>query len=118
MDKLQSSEAQLIGQMLQVLQSDARDTKVSVEEINKSLQVLTRLEAQHAETRGALQRAFDTIQKVDEKFDGKVSKHDERLQAIEIVMPGLKEMRKWVIGVALGGVTLIFLALARLVLKV
>ena len=74
--------------------------------IKDSLVALVRLEAHHAETREALNRAF-------REFDRLEAKHDalaERVAVIEKDIPPLKEARTWLVTGMLGTLGLVGLA--------
>lgn len=68
--------------------------------IAKSLEALVRLEQHHADTRSGLDRAWRAIEqdraRMDEIEDRIPKALADRLQAIEIDMPGLKETSRWV----------------------
>ena len=88
-----------------VLEKSCDDMKEAIMDIRDSLQVLVRLEERHAETREALSRAFGDIEKVE-----------NRLKNIELHMPGLVEMRGWVIMGMLGIAGLVGVALVGMVI--
>jgi len=81
--------------------SDIRD---AVHSISEAVQAIAALEERHAETTRALGRAFTAIQDVD-----------TRVRAIEVVLPGLKEIRRWVIAAVLGIVGLVGVGLIGVV---
>ena len=93
-----------IDNRVAVLERSCDEMKTAIMDIRDSLQVLVRLEERHAETREALSRAFGDIEKVE-----------LRLSTIEQHMPGLVEMRGWVIMGMLGIAGLVGVALVGLV---
>lgn len=107
-----SGEARILGMQLASVQSDTSEMKTVVGEINKSLQVLVRLEAQYAETRGSLTRAFEGVDKTNLRVDAL----EARLRPIEVAQPGLQESRGWIIAIAGAAVGMMLIAIASLVL--
>lgn len=89
-------------QLLERGQDDVRDAVVS---IKGSLESLVRLEERHAETREALGRVFTYTEKLE-----------ERIEAIEKVLPGLLEARGWVITACMGILSVVGLAVLGLVI--
>lgn len=87
-----------------VLERSCDDMRAAIFDIRDSLQVLARLEERHGETREALSRAFADIEKLE-----------TRVQKIELHLPGLIEMRGWVIMGMLGIAGLVGVALVGLV---
>ena len=77
--------------------------ETTLSKISDNLSTLTRLEEKHGETRIALERAFASI-----------SKTDERVRNIETEMPTLKLVRKWVIGGVVSGIGLMLAGLFKL----
>lgn len=71
--------------------SEIRD---AVTAIARGVDTLASLEVRHAETRSALERAFAAIAKAEQE----ATDLESRVRAVEIAMPGLKEVRAWVIG--------------------
>lgn len=71
--------------------------------ISENLERLAALEQKHLETREALNRAFSSIGKVD-----------ERLRVIEMEIPTLKMVSKWVVAGVLGIVSMLGVALFKL----
>jgi len=93
-----------IDNRVAVLERSCDDMKSAIFDIRDSLQVLARLEERHAETRDALGRAFNDIEKME-----------ERVKNIELHLPGLIEMRGWVVMGMLGIAGLVGVALVGLV---
>ncbi len=63
----------------------------STAEISASLSALVRLEEQHAETRRALERAFNALKDAD-----------QRMEKVENEMPTLRLVQKWVFATVSG----------------
>lgn len=84
----------------------------AVQEIAKSTSMIAALEARHAETRDGLERAFTEIAKLESADE----KKGERITAIEIDMPGLREMRKYIVSGVIGIVGIVGTAIVGLVL--
>jgi len=89
--------------------NELRDAVMSLrdsqQEISKSLQRLVSLEERHMETREAMSRAFGAIEKVN-----------DRLLKIEQDMPGLREVRGWVINGVLTVVAIVGAGVLALVI--
>lgn len=78
----------------------------TLEAIRDNLTQLAQLEQKHIETREALGRAFDEL-----------DKHDGRIRSIEGEMPTLKLTRGWVISGVLGVFALLAVAIVKLVAR-
>jgi hypothetical protein len=74
--------------------------------MSDNLQRLTALEQRHFDTRNSLDRAFETIEKVD-----------VRLKDVELEMPVLRIVKNWVIAAVIGIVGLVGIALFTLLTK-
>jgi chromosome segregation ATPase len=90
-----------------------REIRDGIKEIATNTGKLTILEERHSETRDALARAFAEISRVQESkcdvdrctaahqsLEDRAIKAEARISAIETVMPGLKELRTWVLTIA------------------
>ena len=84
----------------------------AVQEIAKSTSMIAALEARHAETRDGLERAFTEISKLETSDE----KKGERITAIEIEMPGLREMRKLIVTGVVGIIGIVGAAVIGLVI--
>lgn len=122
MSVLASAEARILGVMLSQLASETKRNADAVLAINETLHVLTRLEQGQGhvldslkEGRVTMSRQNDRLNEI-EKHMPALLKHSERLAAIEPHMPGLIETRKWVVGGVIAGVSMICLALIKLVI--
>ncbi len=91
---------------LAVIEGNQVEFKGAVIGIQKNLEMLVRLEERHAETREALGRAFAAQEKLE-----------ERIEVIEKHMPGLVEMRGWILAGMLATLGLVGLALVGLVVS-
>jgi len=109
----------------------------AVESIAESLTTLARLEAHHEETRGAVTRSFKAIEKCEKKIEdleeSRVKKadcskchadqkelekaQDTKIAAIEVEMPTLKLVRRWVIAGVMGIMGIFGVAVLHLVMK-
>lgn len=106
-------------------QSEMREVILSLREsqqaISNSLERLVRLEERHVETREALARAFAATEKQGEALHNiklQVPNNLEpRLRELENNMPGLLELRRWVIAGVMSVVGLIGCGIIGLVIK-
>lgn len=78
------------------------DTLVpAVEKISECLERLVRLEERHSETREAINRVVTDISRVQDLVTDirlrMPDNLDKRLHQIEVTVPGLVEMRRWVV---------------------
>lgn len=76
----------------------------TLQAISDNLTQLATLEQKHIETRDALARAFKQIDRTD-----------ERVRVIEMDMPTLRIVRKWVMAAVLGIVALVGVELIKMV---
>lgn len=102
---LTSAEARIIGATLAHLASETKRNADAVVSINENLHVLTRLE----QAQGHI---------LDRLRDGatQMNDHERRLRELEQPMPGLLELRRWVVGGVIASVSMMGLALAKLVI--
>lgn len=106
-------------------QAEMREVIISLREsqqsISNSLERLVRLEERHIETREALGRAFSSIEKHAETLhDIKMQipmNLEPRLRSLETQMPGLTELRRWVVAGVMSVVGLIGCGIIGLVIK-
>jgi hypothetical protein len=78
----------------------------AVNSIKDSFETLVRLEERNAETKVAIERSFKELHEID-----------ERLRKIEVILPGLQEIRTWVVGGVLSTVSVVGSGVVALVLK-
>lgn len=104
-DLLQSTEARLLGREMRNMREHMEQFAVSQREISASLAVLSRLEVNHA---SFLERQIELAKTTRNQ--------EERLRSVELDMPGLKELRKWVIGGVIAGVGMLGASLIKLVI--
>lgn len=106
-------------------QADMREVlgalKESQQAISNSLERLVRLEERHIETRDALTRAFSAIDKHGEALHSiRLAipvNLEPRLRDLESNMPGLLEMRRWVVAGAMSVIGLMGCGVIGLVIK-
>jgi hypothetical protein len=103
--KLTSTEALVIQNTLSHLTAETKRNADAVFAINESLRTLTRLEVTHSATLKEVQTQAVAI--LDQ---------EKRLQVIERDMPGLRELRRWVVGGILAGIAMIGTAAVTVVL--
>lgn len=102
---LKSTEARLLGREMRHMREHMEQFAQSQREISASLVVLARLETNHA---AILSRQSELTKSAEG--------HEDRLREVELNMPGLKELRKWVIGGVIAGVGMLGASLIKLVL--
>ncbi len=106
-------------------QADMREVlgalKESQQAISNSLERLVRLEERHIETRDALTRAFAAIDKHGEALHSiRLAipvNLEPRLRDLESNMPGLLEMRRWVVAGVMSVIGLMGCGVIGLVIK-
>ena len=96
------------------MQSGLDDMKDALRELTTAVSRLAVVEERQANATAALERAFAAVQRVETEH----KQLDQRVQAVEIVMPQLKEMRAWVISGLLAGIGMIGLGMFKLVVAV
>ena len=96
-----------------LLESAISEIRDGIKEIAANTGKLAILGQRHAETRDGLGRAFDAISKCELGCKNK----EDRIRTIEIEMPGLREVRRWVVAGILSGVGLVLVAVVAVVLK-
>lgn len=73
----------------------------AVQEIGRSIAIIAetsrQTEMRHADHQKTVDRVFERFDKVDARMDIQ----DKRLQKMEVDMPGLREMRGWIVGAIL-----------------
>jgi chromosome segregation ATPase len=109
-----------------VLSKAIVEIRDGIKEIAANTGKLAVLEERHAETRDGLERAFKEIGKCQREHDDtddriktlEIAMPDrakERLGAIEVAMPGLKETRRWLMAGVFAAVAAVGLALFKMV---
>lgn len=76
----------------------------TLQAISENLHQLAALEQKHIETREALGRAFKSIEG-----------QDQRLRVIEMEMPTLRLVRKWVLAGAVGLISLVLIEVLKVI---
>jgi len=98
------AESDVMEYRLSALESSVGEIRSAVKSIDASLQILSRLEQRHAETRDGLERAFSEL-----------ADHETRVRVIEAEQPTTKLIKGWVIGGIVGGLSMMGIALVKLV---
>lgn len=104
-DESLETRVALAERELAEMRSLVRKIESHTAETAKAVTKLAVLEDRHAETRSALSRAF-------RELEGQ----EKRLHAVELELPVLKLVRRWVIGGVSAGVFLIAAAVVRVYL--
>lgn len=128
-DKINSVEARLLEANLEQIRSELRRQADTLVNISQSLQVLARVEEAQHNIRDRLkdgsqrltdhERRITQVETLTSRYDGSmrvVELHEKRIAQIEHLVPGLTELRRWVIGGLLAGIGMIGVALMKLVL--
>lgn len=102
---MSSAEARLLEAKVQHVAEQVTRSNVALEDVSRKLEPLPALVTSMEWIRQDLARGTATM--VD---------HDARLKRIEQDMPGLKELRRWVIAGVLAGVGMLGAALLKLVI--
>lgn len=102
---MSSAEARILSVKLDSLRQDVGEMKAAMADAVESLSRISLVE----------QRISDQISTVGVVFS-KLDNHSLRISAIEQDMPGLKELRRWVVGGILTGLGMMLLALIKLVI--
>jgi ABC-type uncharacterized transport system fused permease/ATPase subunit len=97
---------------LEQMQGDLVDMKAALRELTAAVGRLAVIEEKQSNTAATLERAFTALQKVEDRNE----KMELRVKDLELAMPGLKELRGWVIGGICSGVGMIGFAVFKLVL--
>lgn len=90
---------------LSVVEASLGRIEDAISQIAETMHMLTRLETQHEATAQAVGRVFD-----------KTDNLEARIEAIEVVMPGLKETRSWIVSGVIGVMGLLGVSVLGLVL--
>lgn len=97
---------------LEQMQGDLVDMKSALRELTAAVGRLAVIEEKQSNTAATLERAFTALKKVEDRNE----KMDLRVKALEVEMPGLKEVRAWVIGGVLSVVSVVGIAAYKLVM--
>lgn len=99
------------------LEDNFNDQKEVLSKIEQSLQSLVRLEERHIETRAGLDRAFKSIEKIDQRHTElhsiavqKIETLGNRVHAIEIEQPLTKAFRTHTINTLIGVIMILITA--------
>ena len=93
-----------VDRLVETVDKQGRRFDNKLDSIGQSISLLVRVDERQVAIAERLQAGAVTMQK-----------HEDRLTAIETAMPGLKEMRRWVIGGILAGIGMIGAAVLKLV---
>lgn len=104
-----------IEKRLSLMENSMQQVTEALRDVAQNMRDLVRLETSHAETRAALGRAFDSIEKIAEQGQDKHDKMDARLRLIEEALPELKTTSKWVKWGILGIIASVWAAVAGIV---
>lgn len=111
MNEISETSAEL---RLSQLERDMGDIKISIRDIAESLRTLIRLEEQHAVTRNLVLEVKADNEKFREKFREKVDTQikdlDNNIRSIQLELPTLQLVAKWVKAGVIGVVSLVGLA--------
>jgi predicted nucleic acid-binding Zn-ribbon protein len=99
------------------MQGALGEIRDGIKEIAHNTGKLALLEERHAETRDGLNRAFDAIKECEDQHDRHIEAYNERMRPIEAALPGLKELRRWVIAGILAIVGVVGTAVVTLVVS-
>lgn len=102
--ELQSAEAKVLGTIMVGVADDVHELRNTAQAIHQRLERLGVIEQQQQQNEQALGRAFSEIKDLREKVEPLVRDH-----------PQLMETRKWVIAGILGGLSMMGIALGKLV---
>lgn len=83
----------------------------ALNKIGEAINRFSLLEERHLETRGAIERAFNSISKTDHAIEQLAA----RVAAIELHMPQLRETRNWVVTGVLAGIAMIGAAILKVI---
>ena len=108
-----TAEVDVLAHRVTTVEAAVNEIKDAVATIASAVQAIAALEAHHSETRNGLERAFNAIANVEKE----VKEFDKRLRDIEVAMPGLKEVRTWVICGVLATVAIVGGAMAAMVVR-
>ncbi len=93
-----------VNRRLTVVESAIEEIKDATRSIAESVRAIAVLEERHSQTAQTLGRMFDDVKAVD-----------GRVRVIETDMPGLREIRRWVVGGVLSITSIVGAAIIALV---
>jgi hypothetical protein len=100
--EISSHEGKLLASILEGQGRQLARIDDTLTQVSKILENLGRLEERQAETTRAIERAFEAI-----------ADKDTRLKVVEIEVPSLKEVRRWVITGVLSTIGILVVGLAN-----
>lgn len=107
-DGITSAEGRLLAVQMGALRDDVKEVKETMREMARSLEQLVRIEEQQKDMRSAIGRAFDEMKAERVKRE----ELEARVAVVEKSMPGMNEMRKWLIGGVTSGIALLLAAVS------
>lgn len=107
-DGITSAEGRLLAVQMGALRDDVKEVKETMREMARSLEQLVRIEEQQKDMRSAIGRAFDEMKAERVKRE----ELETRVAVVEKSMPGMNEMRKWLIGGVTSGIALLLAAVS------
>jgi len=102
-DGITSAEGRLLAVQMGAMRDDVREVKDTMRDMARSLEQLVRIEEQQKDMRAAMVRAFDEIRTERERREP----IESRIGSIERDLPGLRELRRWVIAGVLSGLAML-----------
>ena len=100
--KMTSAEAQVLSERFIHTQENVALVIQALQEVNRKLEILPALSA--------------SVEHLRTELTADVKDHERRLKLIENDLPGLREMRKWVIAGILASIAMMGVALIKLVI--
>jgi hypothetical protein len=96
----------VLAATLDVLKEDITDIKGTMKLMTDAVSKLTAVE----------QRQSDQSERIADAY-ALIAAHAVRIGSIEVAMPGLKELRRWVVAGMVAGIAMMFVSVTSLVLK-
>lgn len=115
-EQLSSVEARVLGTLVSGMRDDLAEVKDTLSDLSAAVNKLALIEAKQVEASSATDRAFVAIDRIGAEGDRRSKDLEKRLTALEIAMPPLQEMRRWVVAGILAGLGMMLLALVKMVL--
>lgn len=95
--------------------AEAQILEANITHVARTVDSLARLLENVPETLAEIRATQSGIQITLQDGKTTMSDHEQRIKEIELAMPGLKEMRKWVVTGIIAGVGMLGVALLKLV---
>lgn len=100
--KMNSAEALVLDERTRHMQNDVQAIAGAVQDVNRKLEVLPVMAA--------------TVEHLRTDLTKTTRDHEERIQRIEQQLPGLAELRKWVVGGIIAALGMMGAAIVKLVI--